>query len=445
MQAKMKQLGQRVAAPSGPTSRRAFGPVSHRPMDVVARSRANWRSEVENEGNGSGSNTTTTTSSSSAPRRSTSADWRAAAESSLAAASKEAPSPPPAPVSRPEPAPAPPAARGPAPQAPVQPAPPAFPPGTPDFIRKLPSLPSLPANPLGERTGEPVSMPTVDLVELMASPQRQAMAFGVLSGVSAVLGVLCCVEPESVIGIALPDAYISDLDLTFLRIVGVTLFASASVEYSLKHAAESQLLKSATYQRLMAGCAAKSAGYLAVLLANAGTLPLWNPAAWVAYVAVAAAAVGINVGVIGNTSGKGIAMPPLEFPTPANTSSWAYTACMGLYAATVLACFAPEVLFTGDPYSAISPLIKGLWAPGFFLAGVMSYVLKDAADRDRLGASTFKNLNLGIGALEYGYTVIFFSAFLSDQVEIDGASLSNLIGSFAIASFAVYTYSTAKK
>lgn len=41
--------------------------------------------------------------------------------------------------------------------------------------------------------------------ELMASPQRQAMAFGVLSGVSAVLGVLCCVEPESVIGIALPD------------------------------------------------------------------------------------------------------------------------------------------------------------------------------------------------------------------------------------------------
>ncbi len=41
--------------------------------------------------------------------------------------------------------------------------------------------------------------------ELMASPQRQAMAFGVLSGISAVLGVLCCVEPESVIGIALPD------------------------------------------------------------------------------------------------------------------------------------------------------------------------------------------------------------------------------------------------
>ncbi len=46
----------------------------------------------------------------------------------------------------------------------------------------------------------------------------------------------------------------------------------------------------------MAGCAAKSAGYLAVLLANAGTLPLWNPAAWVAYVAVATVALGINVG-----------------------------------------------------------------------------------------------------------------------------------------------------
>lgn len=37
------------------------------------------------------------------------------------------------------------------------------------------------------------------------------------------------------------------------------------------------------------------------------------------------------------------------------------------------------------------------------------------------------------------------AAALCLQVEIDGASLSNLIGSFAIASFAVYTYSTAKK
>ncbi len=51
--------------------------------------------------------------------------------------------------------------------------------------------------------------------------------------------------------------------------------------------------------------------------------------------------------VIGNTSGKGIALPPLEFPTPANTSAWAYTACIGLYAATVLACFAPEVRRAG--------------------------------------------------------------------------------------------------
>jgi hypothetical protein len=40
---------------------------------------------------------------------------------------------------------------------------------------------------------------------------------------------------------------------------------------------------------------------------------------------------------------------------------------------------------------------------------------QDAADRGRLGASTFKNLNLGLAALEYGYSVIFSAAILSDQ------------------------------
>ncbi|GIL50255.1 hypothetical protein Vafri_6479 [Volvox africanus] len=283
-------------------------------------------------------------------------------------------------------------------------------------------------------------------IALFASPKNQASAFTALAATSAILSVLSVVEPQAVLHIALPEAYTSDLDVTFLRIAGVTLAASAAVEYSLKHAAESQLLKSATYQRLMAGCALKSVGFLAVLAANTpSTLQLWSLPVWLAYVGTAVAAGAINLSVISNTSGKGLAPPPLDLNLPQNPTSWGYATCTALYLLTVLACFAPETLYTGDSYSAVTPLLKGVWAPGFLLAAVMSLVLKDASDRGRLGASTFKNLNLGLAALEYGYSIIFGSAILSDQVDIDLPAMSNLGGSLLIATFALYTYATAKK
>ncbi|EFJ44446.1 hypothetical protein VOLCADRAFT_106429 [Volvox carteri f. nagariensis] len=313
---------------------------------------------------------------------------------------------------------------------------------------QAPTAATEPAAASDSREG-PLSLPTLDLVELLATPKNQSTAFTALAATSAILAVLSIVEPEAVLHLALPKAIPSDLDITFLRIVGVTLAASAAVEYSLKHAAESQLLKSATYQRLMSACVLKSAGFLAVLLINTpATFRLWNPLVWMSYACTAVAAGTINLSVISHTSGKGLAPPPLDLGAPQNSTSWGYTVCIALYLLTVVACFAPEVegtLFTGDPYSAITPLVKGVWAPGFLLAGVMSYVLKDAADRGRLGASTFKNLNLGLAALEYGYSIIFGSAILSDQVDIDFPALSNLGGALLIATFALYTYATAKK
>ncbi|KAG2485765.1 hypothetical protein HYH03_015479 [Edaphochlamys debaryana] len=294
---------------------------------------------------------------------------------------------------------------------------------------------------------EPLSLPTLDIVDLFSTSARQAQAFTVLAGSSAVLALLCAVEPEAVLELALPGADFGDLDVTFTRIIGVTLAASASVEYSLKHAAESQLLKSATYQRLMAGCALKSAGFLAVFLANLpATAGLWAAPAWMGYLVAAVGSMAVNLAVITNTSGSGLALPAVELSVPKSNASWGYAACTALYLLTVAACFAPETLFTGDPYTEVTPLVKGVWAPGFLLAAVMSWVLKDAGDRGRLGASTFKNLNLGLAALEYGYAVIFCSAMLSDQVEMyDAAALSNLVGSLGIASFALYTYTTEKK
>ncbi|GLI63193.1 hypothetical protein VaNZ11_006090 [Volvox africanus] len=391
---------------------------------VTAATRSDWRAEIEGSDSGSDkSATTTTTATLQSP-----AEPRPAASAPPPAAAV-----PPSPWSQ----------SGPSSRAPQQ-QPAATAAGA--AAGAAAAAPTATPKPEDAKREEPLSLPAFDPTALFSSPKNQASAFTALAATSAILSVLCVVEPQAILHVALPEAYTSDLDVTFLRTAGVTLAASAAVEYSLKHAAESQLLKSATYQRLMAGCALKSVAFLAVLAANTpSTLQLWSLPVWLAYVGTAVVAGAINLSVISNTSGKGLAPPPLDLNVPQNPTSWGYATCTALYLLTVLACFAPETLYTGDSYSAVTPLLKGVWAPGFLLAAVMSFVLKDASDRGRLGASTFKNLNLGLAALEYGYSIIFGSAILSDQVDIDLPAVSNLGGSLLIATFALYTYATAKK
>lgn len=48
------------------------------------------------------------------------------------------------------------------------------------------------------------------------------------------------------------------------------------------------------------------------------------------------------------------------------------------YAATLAACYAPEVMFTA-PLTPVALLLKHTWAPGFLLCGAACLVLKGAA------------------------------------------------------------------
>jgi hypothetical protein len=95
--------------------------------------------------------------------------------------------------------------------------------------------------------------------------------------------------------------------------------------------------------------------------------------------------------------------------------------------------------------TAAGELLKHTWAPGFLLAGAACWVLSDAADRGRLGASTFRRLNLGLAAVEAGYTAVFGWSIASGLGVNDGSSWSNLVGSVGITAYCLYQYVTNDK
>lgn len=110
----------------------------------------------------------------------------------------------------------------------------------------------------------------------------------------------------------------------------------------------------------------------------------------------------------------------------------------------VAACYAPEVMFTGGT-TVVGQLLKYTWAPGFLLCAVVCYVLKDAADRGRLGASTFKRLNFGLAALEAGYLLLCVYSVSRGLMVSDASSWSNMAGSAVIALYSLGQGLFAKK
>ncbi len=71
--------------------------------------------------------------------------------------------------------------------------------------------------------------------------------------------------------------------------------------------------------------------------------------------------------------------------------------------------------------------------------------MQDAAERGRLGAGTFKRLNLGLALLELAYSSVFAGA-LATHTAVGGAQgASNLVASLGIAAFCLYHWLYATK
>lgn len=159
-------------------------------------------------------------------------------------------------------------------------------------------------------------------------------------------------------------------------------------------------LGSATYQRLNLGLVVSS-----VWLAFASGLP--GPFAFgydlipsrlkISAAAIYASSAFLGLQVWKRSDGKMNLADSIKtiFKKPVNMASTLYSvACAGLLGVSVLPMVASYPLVTIP-----SILGKRLARPAsgfYFLAAVASYCIKDAADRDRLDASTFKTLRKGL-------------------------------------------------
>ncbi|GFH24926.1 uncharacterized protein HaLaN_22806, partial [Haematococcus lacustris] len=180
-----------------------------------------------------------------------------------------------------------------------------------------------------------------------------------------------------------PEGRFELLDSIYLRVAGATLIPSAAVEYCLM-ASE-----------------------------------VWTPQLAALYPTMAALSLAINLKVFSEANTQlarqGKAAPSLGLGQllPQNSAAWVYS--------LAAACYASTSLFLGTE-SATALLLKHTWAPGLLLTAVASLNLRDAADRGRLGASTFKRLNLGIAGLGAVYSVVFVACLVTKVTEVDSLS-----------------------
>ncbi|KIZ02060.1 hypothetical protein MNEG_5898 [Monoraphidium neglectum] len=270
------------------------------------------------------------------------------------------------------------------------------------------------------------------------------VGFKALAGVSVAFGAAALVAPELLLQVASSAgaaAAATPLEVVFARIAGGTMAISAAAEWSLADAAANGRLGSATYQRLLVAVLAKNVTYLLAfaLASDVWSVPLilLYPTAPLGSLVIA----GLGLKQSGATAG---ALADGLLAPPKTAAGWTYLVFSLLYAATFAACWAPEQLFTA-PVTPLALLLKHTWAPGFLLAGGASLVLRDAADRGRLGASTFKRLNLGLAVTEAIYSAAYGTAILTGFAAGGAPAASNLAGSVGIAGFTLYQYLTAEK
>lgn len=234
------------------------------------------------------------------------------------------------------------------------------------------------------------------------------------------------------------------------RLAGFSSLAPAVAAYTLAKAASGDRLDSHTYLRQNLG------------LAIAGTVTLfylWQTPATVLNAGFQKLAAGLATAtaviagaVYTQTSGfgfnltkisKGFYSSVLALLSPDNSNAAVYSfisAALGIYSAVLL--FGPHELasqWLTVGSGGVSLYLQREIGLATFLAAVQTYCLKDAADRKRLGRSTFKNLNLGLATIAAGNASALWWAVNTAKM-VDWTTQSKFRLAFLAVQVVTYAY-----
>ncbi|GBF87400.1 hypothetical protein Rsub_00111 [Raphidocelis subcapitata] len=236
-----------------------------------------------------------------------------------------------------------------------------------------------------------------------------ATALGVLSAVCAAKALAGAIAPAALLAAILGQGAVNPASTALMGVVASASWLVAAWLQALKDAALHDRLASGTYKRLALGLLYVAAGMAVTNLRFAPTLGPLLVCGSLGALGVACA-LGAHLWSLGSGGASVLGAQRDILKAAAADVAACVSKPAGVfgayYALQALSCLAlflwlfptnATPLFP-DGLTAAGSYLTRCSAAGLALVGVTAFTLKDAADRGRLGASTFKLLNLALAA-----------------------------------------------
>eukprot|EP00882_Tetradesmus_deserticola_P025798 GHRQ01028367.1.p1 GENE.GHRQ01028367.1~~GHRQ01028367.1.p1 ORF type:complete len:264 (+),score=84.30 GHRQ01028367.1:154-945(+) len=236
---------------------------------------------------------------------------------------------------------------------------------------------------------------------LLSNPSTQSSAYWTLGSAAIATAAAAMLLPGVFAGLMFGAATDPVVD-SIARAAGATLIASATVKYTLKEASLRGQLYMDTFQRLNLGLLLQS-GLCLVVLAQA--ISLRNPLL-TAFLGTLCGATMLLSSRIYYLNKAGWPLPSLtktlsgaiSVLLPRNSPATMYSLLTMAFAGMAAMCLGaspgrPLVMYEGlsGPMTVFLHRVAGA---GMLLQTLMAYSLKDGADREKLGATTFRCVQL---------------------------------------------------